>query len=208
MACKNGKLILFIDQCSAHLKQIQLQNVMLVFLTLDTMSHLQQLDTGIIRNVKHHFKGLLVRCLLAKIECKDHNLHIRLLDALHSVAFAWDRVKGTTIQSCFRKCGFFITEVAMPTHVEEDHQDDPVIEMAATWHRRIHLWLCCCGQWPCNMWDENTSRNHRRSRTASLVERQRQQGWWPWQDSRGATDTSGNFARARSFEMHCVLRGY
>ncbi|XP_049522088.1 tigger transposable element-derived protein 6-like isoform X1 [Dermacentor silvarum] len=70
MAAKNRKILLFVDQCSAHPKETTFNNVTVRFLPANTTSHLQPLDAGIIRNVKHHFKGLLVRRLLAKIHRK------------------------------------------------------------------------------------------------------------------------------------------
>ncbi|KAH7946068.1 hypothetical protein HPB49_019942 [Dermacentor silvarum] len=81
-------------------------NVAIRFLPKNTTSHLQLLDAGIIRNVKHHFKVLLVRRLLAKIDHKDKNLQISLLDALYFLAISWDNVTSNTITNCFRKCGF------------------------------------------------------------------------------------------------------
>ena len=52
MECSNRKIVLFLDQCPAHSKQVELNNVKLVFLPANTTSHLQPLDAGIIRNVK------------------------------------------------------------------------------------------------------------------------------------------------------------
>ncbi|XP_037521515.1 tigger transposable element-derived protein 6 [Rhipicephalus sanguineus] len=87
MSSQNRNILLLLDQCAAH------------------PNHLQPLDAGIIRNAKHYFKRLLMRHLLAKIERKDDNLQINLLDALHFIATAWDRVTPTTIANCFGKCG-------------------------------------------------------------------------------------------------------
>ncbi|EEC12124.1 centromere protein B, putative, partial [Ixodes scapularis] len=101
MALRNRNIILFLDQCAAHPKQVPLQNVKLVFLPANTTMHLQPLDAGLIQNAKHHFKGLLVRRLLAKIDRKDDDLRISLLDAIHFLAMAWDRVTLTTIANCF-----------------------------------------------------------------------------------------------------------
>lgn len=129
MSSKNRKIVLILDQCSAHPKDVQLRNVKLVFLPANATSHLQPLDAGIIRNVKHHFKGLLVRRLLAKIERNEANLQVSLLDALHFIAVSWDRVAESTIQNCFRKCGI------QSSHVEtcvELNQENVSIE---NWER-------------------------------------------------------------------------
>ncbi|KAH9379650.1 hypothetical protein HPB48_009398 [Haemaphysalis longicornis] len=50
------------------------------------MSHLQLLLAGIIRNAKYHFKSVLVRHLLAKLERKDLELNITIRVAIHFIA--------------------------------------------------------------------------------------------------------------------------
>lgn len=97
MGSKNRKIVLFLDQCTAHLKQVTLQNVKLVFVPANTTTHLQLLDTGVVRNAKKFFKGLLVRRLLTKIDRKDGDLRISLLDAIHFIAMAWDLDRVTPI---------------------------------------------------------------------------------------------------------------
>ncbi|KAH8029897.1 hypothetical protein HPB51_005199 [Rhipicephalus microplus] len=129
MAYKNRKILLFLDQCAAHPRQVTLQNVKLFFLPANATTHLQPLDAGIVRNVKHHFKSLLVRRLLAKIDRKDEDdPRISLLDAIHFIAVAWNRVTPTTIANCFGKCGFFGSPEEVPPEPE-----DPTIE---DWEQR------------------------------------------------------------------------
>ncbi|KAH8019251.1 hypothetical protein HPB51_018478 [Rhipicephalus microplus] len=73
---------------------------------------------------QHHFKSFLVRRLLAKIDRKDEgDLQISLLDAIHFIAMAWDRVTPTTVANCFGKCGFFGSPEEVPPEPE-----DPTIE--------------------------------------------------------------------------------
>lgn len=60
-----------------------------------------------------------MRRLLAKIERKDDNLQISLLDALHFIAMAWDSVLPTTIANCFGKCSVVESAVAA-SQVSED----------------------------------------------------------------------------------------
>lgn len=134
MSCQNRKIVLLMDQCAAHPKQMTLQSVNVVFLPPNATSHLQPLDAGIIRNVKCHFKGLLVRRLLAKIDRKDANLLISILDAMHFVAVAWDRVTPATIANCFAKCGIFKSVVAATSQVP-----DPI--PADVWNQ---LGVDCC----------------------------------------------------------------
>ncbi|KAH7990029.1 hypothetical protein HPB51_026490 [Rhipicephalus microplus] len=76
-----------------------------------------------IQNVKHHFKGLLVQRLLAKIERRDENLQISLLDAIHFLAMSWDNVVQASM-NCFHKCGFFSRQDAAPTKNNEEPDAD------------------------------------------------------------------------------------
>lgn len=95
-----------------------------MFLPPSATSHLQPLDAGIIKTVKHHFKGLLVRRLLAKIDRKDTNLQISILEAMHFIAMAWDRVTPATSINCFAKCGIFKSAVATTSQVPDPIPDD------------------------------------------------------------------------------------
>lgn len=117
MASKNRKIILF-RQCASLPKQVTLQNVKLVFLPANTTTHLQLLDAGLMKNAKHHFKGLLIRHLLAKIDRKDGDVGISPLDAIHFIAMAWDQVTLTTMPNCFAKCGFFRSPAEVPRELE------------------------------------------------------------------------------------------
>ncbi|KAH8039767.1 hypothetical protein HPB51_008699 [Rhipicephalus microplus] len=124
MACKNLNILLFLDQCATHSRQVTLQNVKLVFLPANATTHLQTLDAEIIKNVKHHFKSLLVRRLLTKIDPKDEgDLKISLLDAIHFIAMAWDRVTSTTVANCFGKCGFFGSLEEVPPGPKDPIED-------------------------------------------------------------------------------------
>ena len=60
---KNRKIILFLDNATCHPETAQagLKNIKLVFLPKNTISRLQPLDAGIIRNFKHKYRKLLVR---------------------------------------------------------------------------------------------------------------------------------------------------
>ena len=62
---KKRKVILFLDNATCHPETAQagLKNIKLVFLPKNTISRLQPLDAGIIRNFKHKYRKLLVRYL-------------------------------------------------------------------------------------------------------------------------------------------------
>lgn len=126
MRAANRRILLVLDNCAAHpVDTSWLQNVKVIFLPPNCTSHLQPLDAGIIRNMKFHFRSLLIRRFLAKIDRKDASLKVDLLDAIHFLAMSWDRVKPDTIANCFKKCGFFCA----PGDTEENGDDGAEIDI-------------------------------------------------------------------------------
>ena len=90
-------------------------HIKLIFLPPNTTFKLQPLDVGIIQNFKVHYKTLLLRYVLSKI---DHTTltgaeivkTVDVLKAMRWVAQAWDSVKQKTIVKCFKKCGILSAE--------------------------------------------------------------------------------------------------
>ncbi|KAM7300464.1 tigger transposable element-derived protein 6 [Ixodes scapularis] len=105
MGSQNRKALLFIDNCPAHPKELSfLRNVRVEYLPPNATSHLQPLDAGIIKNVKHFYRKWIVRRSLAMVERGDAPTKLSILDVMHFLAAAWDTVSATTVQHCFRKC--------------------------------------------------------------------------------------------------------
>ncbi|XP_033228933.1 tigger transposable element-derived protein 4-like [Belonocnema kinseyi] len=63
-ARKKRKVLLFIDNCSAHGLIPELRNIDVVFLPPNTTSVLQPMDQGIINSFKNHYRSILVRDVL------------------------------------------------------------------------------------------------------------------------------------------------
>jgi hypothetical protein len=60
MITKKKKIALILDNCSAHPKVIKgIKNVNRFFLTPNTISVAQQMDQGIIRNFKLHYRAAI-----------------------------------------------------------------------------------------------------------------------------------------------------
>lgn len=121
VACKKREILLFIDQCSVRPKEVVLPTrVKVVFFYRRTpLAACNHLMPEPLKNVKQPFKGAKVRRLMAKINRKDEDLQISLLDALHFLAMSWDQVTADTISNCFRKCGFFCTATTAAPEPEE-----------------------------------------------------------------------------------------
>ncbi|XP_037557867.1 tigger transposable element-derived protein 4-like [Dermacentor silvarum] len=104
-ASSNRKVLLLVDQCSAHMNVPALSAIRVAYLPANTTSVLQPMDQGIIKNVKVLYrKHLLERMLL----CMESSMQyeVSVLSAIHMLAQAWGRVKEETIANCFRACAF------------------------------------------------------------------------------------------------------
>ncbi|XP_065222127.1 tigger transposable element-derived protein 6-like [Planococcus citri] len=117
MKAKHRKVLLLIDNCSAHLSDIVLENVLVKFFPA-TADRLQPLQQGVMKVVKQKYRSRIIeRCL------QQSNFSVNVLDALHYLAAAWDDVSAATIQHCFQKSGFFSDNTTLLSSGSTD--DDP-----------------------------------------------------------------------------------
>lgn len=116
------KIILFIDNCPAHPKDIPVTNIKLVFLPRNATSKLQPLDQGIIKVMKQKYRKKLVQRYLRDMECTT-STKINVLDSIHYISAAWDEIKPDVIRNCFRKAAFGVlndSEQVDSSPVEEE----------------------------------------------------------------------------------------
>jgi hypothetical protein len=112
MAPNNRNILLFIDNCAAHPKNIShLSNVRVEFLFPNMTSVVQPMDQGVIKVLKHHFWKWLVGRMLQLIKINPGaknliNFRLSVLDAMHFLAAALDLISLAVISNCFRKAGF------------------------------------------------------------------------------------------------------
>lgn len=101
------KIILFVDNCSAHPHQDELNNisgtVRTEYLPPNTTSLIQPMDQGIIETAKRLYRHRLVSALVSK---RDMNLKERLatidvLYAVREIAHAWSMVKPQTLSKAW-----------------------------------------------------------------------------------------------------------
>jgi hypothetical protein len=102
------KVILFLDNCSAHIKDadlekfnIQLKNTTLFYLPPNTTSKIQPCDAGIIRTFKAYYRRQFNNQLLSRIESSVVDPEkINLLDNIQNAIAAWKQdVQSTTIKN-------------------------------------------------------------------------------------------------------------
>ncbi|XP_053947555.1 tigger transposable element-derived protein 4-like [Anastrepha ludens] len=101
-------ILLFIDNCPAHPKDIQqrLKFIKLAFFPPNMPSKLQRLDQGVLQNLKCHYRRRILKNTIKCFEV-NKNLNITLMDCVDEITNAWNiYVKPETIYNCFRKDGF------------------------------------------------------------------------------------------------------
>ncbi|XP_064463216.1 tigger transposable element-derived protein 6-like [Ornithodoros turicata] len=99
---RNRKVLLIVDNCTAHKMDVELRAIELAFLPANTTAALQPMDQGVIKNLKTFYRRHMLERLIL---CGPSNT-VTLLSALHMLARAWDQVVPSTIANCFRHCGF------------------------------------------------------------------------------------------------------
>jgi hypothetical protein len=94
------KIVMIVDNCSAHPHVEGLKAIRLVFLPPNSTSITQPMDQGIIRNLKVLYRKSLTKKKLTYIEM-DKQYTEDLLGAMHALKKAWEDVKEDTIKNCF-----------------------------------------------------------------------------------------------------------
>lgn len=126
MVAKKRKILMFIDNCSAHGKVEAMQSnfkaITLTYFPPNTTSHLQPLDQGIINSLKAHYRARMLRKVIAGVEADGTVTPPNLLDAIQIISASWHLdVSETIITKCFRKAG--ITKETVSADVPDDDVD-------------------------------------------------------------------------------------
>lgn len=115
------KVLLFIDNCTAHNDIPDLRNVKVIWFPPNMTSVIQPMDQGVIKNLKHFYRRLLVQNILSDGFSTDKNgkNRISVLDAMRMSHSAWTQVTAKTIANCFRKAGF-VKDLDQNEEADED----------------------------------------------------------------------------------------
>ena len=119
------KIALLIDNCPAYLSVPDLTNVQLIFLPPDTTSVLQPMDQGVIRSLKVHYRGRVVRRLCRALDKMKTLPKISILQAMKILVSSWEAASAQTIVNCFRKAG--VTPEAQNAAITD--ADDPFSDL-------------------------------------------------------------------------------
>jgi hypothetical protein len=112
MAAKNRNILLFIDNCAAHRKNVShFSNVRVEFLPPNMTSVVQPMEQGVIKVLKHQFRKRLVGRMLQLIKTNSgiknlNNFRFSVLDAMHFLAASWDLISAAVIVVASEKLVF------------------------------------------------------------------------------------------------------
>nr|XP_042907817.1 tigger transposable element-derived protein 6-like [Parasteatoda tepidariorum] len=106
MRMKKRKIIVFIDNCTAHNNLPNLKNVTVKYFPANTTSKLQPMNQGIIRSFKVNYRKQLVRTFVDAINEKSSLPKINALDTIKMTDYAWRNVSLKTVRNGFKKAGF------------------------------------------------------------------------------------------------------
>ena len=105
MAASKRKILLIVDNCTAHPAIGNLKAIKLEFLPPNVTAILQPLDQGVIHCFKSNYRKMIVKRMIAAMEHKK-TYDIDILGAMHLAKSAWNDVPQNTIAHCFRHAGF------------------------------------------------------------------------------------------------------
>lgn len=117
---KKRRILLFVDNCSAHETPQNLKNVKVEYLPPNATSRLQPIDQGIIKALKSNYRKLLIKYLAFKMSklsesLSSEELRIKLKEIINSITLkdginwltnSWDAITESTIRNCFTHSGF------------------------------------------------------------------------------------------------------
>lgn len=131
MAMQKRKVLLFLDNCSSHMKIPVLQATKVPYFPPGTTSKSQPIDQGIVHSVKTRYRTRLTERLLYDMQQKRESV-IDLRFAVQVLSAVWEQVEARVIKNCFRKAGLALEDGSELDHVVEDaDQPDPGMWAAA-----------------------------------------------------------------------------
>ena len=133
LSSASRSVALLMDNAGCHPPELKgkYSNIKIIFLPPNTTSHLQPLDLGIIQNFKVHYRKLLLRFVISKIDQTTSDTasqivkSINVLQAIRWVAEAWDSVSQE-----FRKAGITDSNFSVASRqFDDDDDDDPFADL-------------------------------------------------------------------------------
>ncbi|KAI8785883.1 tigger transposable element-derived protein 4 [Biomphalaria glabrata] len=122
---KEGKKVaILVDTSPAHMKPPYLKSVELIFLPPHTSRCMQSQNKGIVYFLKWKYRELMLKRMILHFETHESAKPFQwsVLDALHDLKRAWDRLPPNIVHNCFTETGFSIPQSDKTTsEVSSDH---------------------------------------------------------------------------------------
>lgn len=101
------KIILLLDNCTAHPQTLTKDNVHVVFLPPNCTSIIQPMDQGIIRSIKCHYKKIFMKQLLesmnhGNVDIISFKREFSIRDAIWAIKRSWEEVLPSTLVNAWR----------------------------------------------------------------------------------------------------------
>lgn len=121
MKLQKRKIILFVDNCSAHYLNDELSNVSLAFFPSNSTSVLQPNDLGIIKCLKTNYRKKLVSFLISQYETGELNAikQMDLYTAMCLIKSSLKEIKTNSIINCYKKAGFNVNLTTEISYVDD-----------------------------------------------------------------------------------------
>lgn len=120
-------ILLIMDNCSAHPKDLNLSHVRFLFLPKNTTSVSQPLDQGIIHSFKSSYRSFILKEMIIHEETTRSQFlkNLNLYKVFCFVSEAWKELKKETIINCFKKSGA-IKDETVQMHLFESCERESV----------------------------------------------------------------------------------
>lgn len=94
------KIVLLLDNCSAHPPVLEKDNVFVKYLPPNCTSLIQPMDQGIIRSMKCHYRKSFLKKIISSIDSmRDLKSDFNLKDCVWTLARAWENVTTDTLKN-------------------------------------------------------------------------------------------------------------
>lgn len=130
MRSEDRKILMLLDNCPAHPKDLSFSNIRIEFLPKNTTSVLQPMDQGIIRSFKCFYRKRLIQHIIMQVEATGTSASAVKIDVLQAMKWslcAWESVTRATIADCFRKAGFKKPEDHLDSDTEEEDGEEETV---------------------------------------------------------------------------------
>ena len=124
------KSLLLVDNCPAHTDgfSLNLKNLRVEYIPPNTTSHIQPCDAGIIANFKAHYRNLLVSKWVYELNEEQKVKKLNIKEAIEFIADAWEKVKPSTINNCWKNTGILPVEI-IENEMNIEETDDTITDL-------------------------------------------------------------------------------